>query len=508
MAQIRDLIVAGKAKIVGSGTISGLLNAEGGLQLSTSALSTPTFVLTLSNSESQVTRTNVLDLSVGTASQLSTTSVGNTTTPVYWANGVPTKLSGTAGTTSKPVYLNGGTLTACSATVGGTATPVYMNAGTITKLSDTIGGASGAPVYLNAGAITAMTKVGVAYGGTGKTSWTSNAIIYASGSTTLAQLSTGTSGQVLTSSGNSAAPQWVNASTLSVGTASKLGTTTIGGSTNPIYLNAGTPTACGTCTSGSWFSGVPAVGSDGVMEIGRYIDFHCTSASTNDYDKRIDAGATATKTTLTLPGVSGEFVTHTAGASQGSATQFTYVNTDGQVVATTTTVGGAAKPVYMSSGIITACSSTVGSKTKPVFMSSGTITASDATVGAKTKPIFMSSGTITASDATVGSASRPMYLSSGTMTAVTAVGIAYGGTGATAQTAYRLVTTDSNGNLVSNNNHYASGTAVCINSTSLPSSDAAFYVKGNAQVDGSISLDNKVKFQYNNTDKCVDIIFS
>lgn len=41
----------------------------------------------------------------------------------------------------------------------------------------------------------------------------------------------------------------------------------------------------------------------------------------------------------------------------------------------TSTVGGAAKPMYLSSGAPTACSSTVGSSSKPVYMSSGTITA-------------------------------------------------------------------------------------------------------------------------------------
>ena len=41
----------------------------------------------------------------------------------------------------------------------------------------------------------------------------------------------------------------------------------------------------------------------------------------------------------------------------------------------TSTVGGTAKPIYLSSGTPTACSSTVGGTSKPVYMSSGTITA-------------------------------------------------------------------------------------------------------------------------------------
>lgn len=41
--------------------------------------------------------------------------------------------------------------------------------------------------------------------------------------------------------------------------------------------------------SGNWFRGVPEVSSDGVMEIGRYIDFHITDTGTTDYDIRLRA---------------------------------------------------------------------------------------------------------------------------------------------------------------------------------------------------------------------------
>ena len=41
-------------------------------------------------------------------------------------------------------------------------------------------------------------------------------------------------------------------------------------------------------TSGSYFGKVPFTGSDGVMEIGRYIDFHSTGADTTDYTFRFD----------------------------------------------------------------------------------------------------------------------------------------------------------------------------------------------------------------------------
>lgn len=45
------------------------------------------------------------------------------------------------------------------------------------------------------------------------------------------------------------------------------------------------------------------------------------------------------------------------------------------------TVGGAAKPIYLNSGTATACSSTVGSATQPVYMNGGQITACSYTLG-------------------------------------------------------------------------------------------------------------------------------
>ena len=40
--------------------------------------------------------------------------------------------------------------------------------------------------------------------------------------------------------------------------------------------------------SGNWYSRVAPIGSDGVMEIGRYIDFHNSNGSTADYTYRLD----------------------------------------------------------------------------------------------------------------------------------------------------------------------------------------------------------------------------
>ena len=80
----------------------------------------------------------------------------------------------------------------------------------------------------------------------------------------------------------------------------------------------------------------------------------------------------------------------------------------------TATIGGAAKPIYISGGVPTECSSTVGSGIKPVYMSSGTITASSSTVGSSAAPIYLSSGTITASSYSFcGKSTQPVVLAAG-----------------------------------------------------------------------------------------------
>lgn len=218
--------------------------------------------------------------------------------------------------------------------------------------------------------------------------------------------------------------------------------------------------------SGAWFNnGFTTVNGSGVTEIGRYLDFHSTTGSTNNYDVRIDAGTGAAQNTLYLPDIAGQFVVHTNNTAIGSGTIPVYVAASGAVTASTSTVGsgtkpmwlnagtltasastvganaqpmylnsgeltastanigGSAKPIYMKDGVLTASTSTIGANTKPIYMSSGTITASTATVGSGINPIFISSGTLTASTSTVGASNKPIYLNEGTLTAFsTAIG--------------------------------------------------------------------------------------
>ncbi|MDO5549313.1 MAG: hypothetical protein Q4F79_12615 [Eubacteriales bacterium] len=42
-------------------------------------------------------------------------------------------------------------------------------------------------------------------------------------------------------------------------------------------------------TSGAWFSAIPVIRNDGVIELGKYIDFHASNTGTTDYDVRLTA---------------------------------------------------------------------------------------------------------------------------------------------------------------------------------------------------------------------------
>ena len=109
--------------------------------------------------------------------------------------------------------LTGGTVTG-NLTVNGTLTATASKANQLTHTLSVNGKSWNGSADLTVG------TMGVAYGGTGKSSWTANGIIYASASGILSQLSLGTAGYILQSGGTSA-PSWVNPSTLNVASATK-----------------------------------------------------------------------------------------------------------------------------------------------------------------------------------------------------------------------------------------------------------------------------------------------
>jgi hypothetical protein len=63
--------------------------------------------------------------------------------------------------------------------------------------------------------------------------------------------------------------------------------TVVGSASFDGSANATINTSIATPADGNWFNGIPKVRPDGVMEIGKYVDFHETSAGTADFDGRL-----------------------------------------------------------------------------------------------------------------------------------------------------------------------------------------------------------------------------
>lgn len=96
----------------------------------------------------------------------------------------------------------------------------------------------------------------------------------------------------------------INGNAATATTANKLNANA-GATDRPVYFSGGVPVQCDTPWTSSWFKGVPLITTDGVMEIGKYIDFHKSNDSNADYDLRLQYTGTATGKTITLPGASG-----------------------------------------------------------------------------------------------------------------------------------------------------------------------------------------------------------
>ncbi len=108
----------------------------------------------------------------------------------------------------------------------------------------------------------------------------------------------------LTNDGADGTSTYVEATALTDGSVTKVGTSTVGATDRPIYLANGTPTQVNQPTSGAWFQGTPRVTQDGVMEAGKYIDFHNANSDTKDYSVRLSTDNTGSSSVL-LPNSDG-----------------------------------------------------------------------------------------------------------------------------------------------------------------------------------------------------------
>lgn len=112
-----------------------------------------------------------------------------------------------------------------------------------------------------------------------------------------------------------------------------------------------------------YFNGVPSIRNDGVMEVGKYIDFHTTSDDTSDYAARI----TAEKTGLTISGTTkGTF----SGSLSGNASTATSATTASKL---STSAGSAAQPVYFKDGKPVAGTYTLGDASSKMVRTLGAV---------------------------------------------------------------------------------------------------------------------------------------
>lgn len=108
---------------------------------------------------------------------------------------------------------------------------------------------------------------------------------------------------------------------------------TVGSSITPTYLNSGTITACNMAASGDWWEALPVIDVDGVMGIGKYIDFHIRDTGITNYDYRLIAttsnltGSGSLTATTYVNAATGFGVTQTTGAGSGISLYGTYTGT-------------------------------------------------------------------------------------------------------------------------------------------------------------------------------------
>ena len=105
----------------------------------------------------------------------------------------------------------------------------------------------------------------------------------------------------------------------------------------------------------------------------------------------------------------------------GSGTNPIYFKKTGIPVASSSTVGGTATPVYLNDGKITKLSDSIGDDATPVYLKGGEITELSETVGGTATPVYLKDGEITELYDSVGGVSVPVYLNNGKITACTSV---------------------------------------------------------------------------------------
>lgn len=248
------------------------------------------------------------------------------------------------------------------------------------------------------------------------------------------------------------------------GSAATLGTSTIGGSSKPIYLNKGVPTECSdygstivdisssdninftvTYLNGNTTSFAIAASTAGAtnstaklyligsntqaadvlsysngnvyMQNGTLYLIRTTAASASANNKpALIVGGSDTAAHLEIDANS--IIAKNNGTTAGVLTLQDGLTTAANLKLGNLTIGSGDTPMYVSAGVLTASTSNVGSNKKPIYMSSGKLTPFSSSIGSGTNPIYVNSyGELTASTSTIAGDKKIMYLSGGSLTA-------------------------------------------------------------------------------------------
>lgn len=494
-------------------------------------------------------------------------TLGSSKKPIYISEGKFTASSSTVGGNAKFMYLKSGTMTASTANIGSDTQLIFLAEGTFTASTANVGGVT-TPVYIKDGVITEIIAIDGAHGGTGVSSHTANRLVWSTNATTIegsyhyastskvginytsepsynfyVNGTSGFGGDVTISNGNlKIYRETTKAADAPAKLAFSVKQTDTPVTTESAYIavyddhdgySYGTnmvitsPSALiiggGESASGFYANVVKGTSAENTyITADSAIQFFTNCNTITD---RVGVALSTSRAFYPMLNSTG-----TAGGTLGTADynwsaahvrsiisndELTLSSKSGKAttIASGSTVyiqsGNSASILFKPQGVEQGRFNTSGHLE---IISGGaakaTITGPD-TAGAF---LFPNTGGTFVTHATrgtaVGGSTRPVYIAStGRATAITCLSTTYGGTGNDTQTANRLAYTDSQNKISTANSHYVSSTTVCVNSTAAPTSGANLYVNGIAQIDGELSLDNEVKFVYNSSDKCVDVIF-
>ena len=167
-----------------------------------------------------------------------------------------------------------------------------------------------------------------------------------------APTSSGTAEYILKSNGVNSAPTWIAQDTISAGYASsagKIGSATVGGTNQPVYLNAGVPTTANT------YAGGTSLTLNGTSKAAATASIYApTTTGTAGYVLKSNGNGQAPTWVSAAPSA-----TYAASAAAAETANTANAATTASQIGTAD-LGTTAKPIYLSAGVPKACSDYAG----------------------------------------------------------------------------------------------------------------------------------------------------